>query len=214
MAQFKVCNCCGARKLVEKFTTDLYDRQDDILLPLARTVGGQITLVGAVSEQGVQLCQKCYKALRDSRLPQLAAANNFLFADIPAVLLDLSPIELRLIARVDPFVTVHRLNGGQYGTADNIVNFYNEVEVVLQKLPRSIENINTIYVRVAGSTTRQHVVRPHKIRAALQWLKANNALYTDIIIDEEVLATLSRAQPQEIEVDDPAEVLYLHGVGD
>lgn len=208
-----MCNSCGARKLVDKFHPNLYSTTDGILAPLARTFGAQAMLCGAYTERAVRLCQQCHKALQAHKLPKYAIANNLEFGDIPQVLKDLTAIELRLIGRVDPFVTVHRLAGGQYGTKDNIVNFYNDVTSVLQKLPRSIDNISTIFVRLAGSSTRQHVIRPNKIREALHWLKSNNQLYHDIIIDEEVLATLEERQPAEIVLDAVPQVcLYFTSI--
>ena len=58
---------------------------------------------------------------------------------------------------------------------------------IVKKLPRSVNNINLAFICFIGSRVDEYVVRPPKLRAALSWLKTNNPLYADVIIDEELL---------------------------
>jgi hypothetical protein len=170
-------------------------------------VDRQPSLVGNY-DNGITLCTRCYDNLNGGLLPKFAAANHLQFGPIPEVLSVLSDIELRMISQVEAFVTVRRLDGGQYGTKDNIVNFFNDVMHVVKKLPRPASNIKLVFVRITGYQVREHLVRPDRIRAALHWLKAHNPLYADVIIDEELLARWDHyaSQPQQVVIEaDPAE---------
>lgn len=200
--QFINCNCCGTRRLTGEFYAAIVDINDPLLHPLARSLDAMPLLVADVTN-GIRLCKRCYRSLKDHTLPKFAAANNMVFGEPPVELTRLSEVELSLISRVSAFVEVHRLTGGaQWGTSSNIANFYNNITEVLSKLPRSIDSINTIYVRVAHTNPRQHLIRPTYIRAALHWLKANNPLYADVIIDEAAVQALYEARPAEVILDD------------
>lgn len=209
-SKFVNCNSCGTRRLVGEFYPTIVDINDPILHPLARTIEARPMLV-ADYNSGIRLCKRCHSSLSKHKLPKHAAANNLIFGDPPLELTRLSDVELSLICRVSSFVQVHRLTGGtQWGTSANIANFYNNITEILAKLPRSIDNIDIIYVRVAHTNPRQHLIRPTFIRAALQWLKINNPLYSDVIIDEVAIAALHGAQPREIilDADESVRILY------
>ena len=151
---------------------------------------------------GVILCIKCYDQLYKGELPKLAVANSLDFGMIPLELSVLSDIELRLISLIDAFVTVKRLDSGQYATTDNMVNFYNNMNHLVKKLPRPLDSINIIFVRVAGQQLQEHVVRPTRVRTALHWLVEHNPLYADVIIDEEALVHMkvNSAQPPQVDI--------------
>ena len=128
---------------------------------------------------------------------------------LPEELKVLNDVELHMISQVDAFVSVHRLfGGGQWSTKGNIINFYNNVTEIVKKLPRSVDNINLAFVRFIGSRVDEYVVRPPKLRAALSWLKTNNPLYADIIIDEELLRAMEHnaITPLCIEIDEDEQV--------
>ena len=94
---------------------------------------------------------------------------------------------------METFVTVRRLDGGQYGIADNVVNFYSDMGCLVKQLPCLISNINMIFVQILGRPVREHVVKPACIHAALSWLKQHNPLYADVIVDEKLLAQMEKS---------------------
>jgi hypothetical protein len=157
----------------------------------------------------------CYKSLTAGELPKFTAANNFQFGNIPEQLSILSEIEMHLISQVLPFVTVVRLDGGQYGTSGNVVNFENDILYLVKHLPRALDNISLMFGRVRGHAAWEYVIRPPRICAALVWLKENNPLYADVIIDEDVLACMGElaaaAAVGTVEIDPvPSDNVEMH----
>ena len=79
---------------------------------------------------------------------------------------------------------------------------------IVKKLPRSVNNINFAFICFIGNRVDEYVVRPPKLRAALSWLKTNNLLYADVIIDEKLLCTMKHNAVTSlcIEIDEDEQV--------
>ncbi|KAL1689115.1 hypothetical protein GGG16DRAFT_126716 [Schizophyllum commune] len=99
----------------------------------------------------------------------------------------------------------------QRGMKGHIIIYPQRPSEVAKLLPPALEDIQSpICVLFIGSTLptaewlRKHAkpltVRPGKVRAALRWLKANNKLYEDIVINEQVLESM----------DSPEHILNVH----
>ncbi|KAJ7130755.1 hypothetical protein C8R43DRAFT_896083, partial [Mycena crocata] len=90
----------------------------------------------------------------------------------------------------------------QRGVRGHIIVYPQRPSSIAASLPPSLEDITTpICVIFVGShppteewlrtKAKPLIVRKEKILDALKWLKANNYLYKDVIIDHQVLSTLS-----------------------
>jgi hypothetical protein len=95
-----------------------------------------------------------------------------------------------LIAQVFPVVSVYTLPGGQHAYRGNIINFPQEFAARLLRDPSSLDLLIVWRYSENGNNFQDFNVRQKKVIQAFQWLKANNKLYQDIVIDNEVLQTL------------------------
>ena len=98
-----------------------------------------------------------------------------------------------LIAQIFPVVSVYNLPGGQYAYRGNIINFPQDVQEFVTRLPRDPSSLDLLIVRrytENGSNFRDFHVRRGKVMQALQWLKAYNIFYRDIDIDNNILQKL------------------------
>lgn len=134
------------------------------------------------------ICGRCERT--DN--PLFTTANGMNFGEIPDALRDLSMIEEILIARVHPVVSVYKIRGQQTGYSGHVMNFVQHVEQVATILPNDIRTLNTVILlnRETPSGLTQFRVRAARVRRALIWLRANNQYYSDIQINEEILAEL------------------------
>lgn len=122
------------------------------------------------------------------------------------------PSEQRLISRIIPFVKIIKLSGlfGQYSFRDQAVLFTPDVFQVAENLPnmlpRSTNNAGLVVIteRLENiNVTRQFSVSRQKVYDALHWLVANNPLYTDVTINQNVVLNdedIIRAEEGPVEV--------------
>jgi hypothetical protein len=134
------------------------------------------------------VCSLCRR--RDFNL--FSAENGMDIGYIPAQLSNLSFIETILIARVHPVVSVFRIRGQQRTYSGHVMNFVQRIENLADQLPHDPRNLNTIILldRETPHGLAHFRVRSGRVRLALNWLKAHNQYYSDIIINEETLASL------------------------
>ncbi|PKY46625.1 hypothetical protein RhiirA4_409171 [Rhizophagus irregularis] len=114
-----------------------------------------------------------------------------------------------LIAQVFPIVSVYNLPGGQYAYRGNIINFPQDVQEFVTRLPRNPSTLDLVIIRrytENGSNFRDFHVRREKVMQALRWLKANNKFYRDIEIDSDVLQTL----PENDSIEMHLPQLWIH----
>ena len=97
-----------------------------------------------------------------------------------------------LIARACPIMRVYTKHGGQHGYQGHVLNLPQDLQRFVDQLPRSPSSLPVIIVRKPGadSTHIDLTVRRHVVLRALQWLKQNNPLYRDIIIDHTYIESL------------------------
>ena len=106
---------------------------------------------------------------------------------------DLTQIEEMLISIAHPIMSVYRIRHNiKY--RGHCVTVPQDVQQVASKLPLLPSEAPCIIVRRSTHTDpneyKHFRVRKDVIRQALIWLKSNNHLYRDIIIDENVLSQL------------------------
>lgn len=112
--------------------------------------------------------------------------------EVPDCLKILSPIEELLISPVYPAVQVHRLKGGQYGYKGHVVNFFQDLQDFVKKLPRTIEDVKG-FIHVSYDVLNYHKdfrIRKLVVLDALNWLCKHNKYFKDILIDNEAVESL------------------------
>lgn len=184
------CNCCHRlmyRKTVKKFSCDKYTKMSGDLLRVLFPPESE--LVSA--ETRVWICKTCDYTLKRGKMPAQAKANNMDLVDIPAVLSDLNPMEVRLISLRIPFMKMVALPCGKqraiHGPAVNVPTDLHHVCTLLPRLPSQAQVVPMKIKRklcYKGHYMYEYV-RPAKGLAALEWLKENNPLYGDITINSD-----------------------------
>ena len=160
------------------------------------------------------ICDQCNHKLLRNTLPPLSLANNMWIGEIPWVLKVLSLPERLLIAKYYPVAYIVKLypkdKRARYwksemasGLKGNVSTYRldsEEIQNIIQgpfmPPPASILSsiIGVTFVgpnNVPSSLMPEMLyVRRNRVREALEWLKANNPLYHDMVISEERLSQL------------------------
>ena len=124
-----VCVCCNRlmyRKTVIEFKASKYSKApEDFTVPN--------------SETKQWICMTCDHNLKRGRLPAQAKANKLELEDIPPELLDLNPLEVRLICLRIPFMKMVALPCGKqraiHGPTVNVPTDLTPVRTLLPRLP-------------------------------------------------------------------------------
>ncbi|KXS95883.1 hypothetical protein AC578_9951 [Pseudocercospora eumusae] len=104
-------------------------------------------------------------------------------------LTELTMIEEMRIARIHGFVPLYQVRGQQYGYKGHVVRFPRDLAKLFTQLPYKPEDINFI-VLVPDNNNDSPINRQVRRSVIKQWLefkKANDPYYTDIIIDHEAI---------------------------
>ena len=139
----------------------------------------------------VWVCKTCDFALRRGKIPAQAKANKLDLEDIPTELSDLYPLEECLISLRIPFMKMVALPCGKqhaiHGPAVNVPIDLTPVCTLFPRLPSQAQMVPMKLKRklcYKGHYMYQYV-RPVKVLAALEWLRANNPLYKDVKINSD-----------------------------
>jgi hypothetical protein len=148
------------------------------------------------------ICARCYRK-DDKRRPDepyfFSADNQLDFGTVPTELPQLTPIEESLIARVHVHVNIMLVRGQQYKYRGHVVHFLREVGLVYHQLPLLPQELNTVLLRPANTSshamlsrqfTRQFRVRRQPVTIWLNYLRRHHPGYRCIVIDEERLSQL------------------------
>ena len=128
------------------------------------------------------ICKTCLKSIQQGKVPGCSIANNMKFPAIPDEL-KLTHMEERLVAPRLAFMQVKQLpRGGQLNLKGNIVNVPADVNATVRQLPRLMDNLETIPVKLKRKLSYKHCVafeqiRPVKILEAARWLVQNSQLF-------------------------------------
>ncbi|KAF5132979.1 hypothetical protein E5D57_003601 [Metarhizium anisopliae] len=148
------------------------------------------------------ICGRCYRkdAKRRPGEPYFFSADNQLdFGPVPARLPQLTPTEESLIARVHVYVNIMLVRGQQYKYRGHVVHFLREVGLVYNQLPLLPQELNTVLLRPANTSshanlsrqfTRQFRVRRQPVTIWLNYLRRHHPGYRCIVIDEDRLSQL------------------------
>ena len=140
-------------------------------------------------------CNKCKKLLQQKKIPAASQFNDMKVAKVPSALRELNTLEERLISKATVFMKMVILpRGGQRAVRGQVINFPSDVDGIVSQLPRPPSGEDIVYVQRPDSTTetesqsvelgvRYLRCRYSKVMGALGWLKINNPLYEDVIIN-------------------------------
>ena len=140
-------------------------------------------------------CNKCKKSLQQKKVPAASHFNNMKVAKVPSALRELNTLEERLIAKATVFMKMVILpRGGQRAVRGQVINFPSDVDGIVSHLPRPPSGEDIVYVQRPDSTTEMQSqsvehgarylrCRYSRVMEALGWLKRNNPLYEDVIIN-------------------------------
>jgi hypothetical protein len=172
----------------------------------------------------VNLCDDCFLDLERNRLPAFSLANNMWIGEQPECLRSLTLVERLLIAKHLPTAYVVKLYPKQAGAAhwdsSQLYSGFKGCVSTYALDPKQVQSMvdgnllpsppiilsATVAVTFVTPTGKHEFCFPKalyarrsKIREALEWLKANNALYKDIVISEERLEQIPEDDvPDEI----------------
>ena len=136
------------------------------------------------------ICDRCKK---DKSSPKrFSVENNMIPSKVPIELQGLTQIEEMLISRAFPVIHVYVKQGGQRGYSGHCINFPQNVSELADVLPRCPKDLALIIVNVKGysGNARSLFVRRSIVLRALQWLIANNPVYSDVQINYQIVSTL------------------------
>lgn len=105
---------------------------------------------GFKSVEGLEwLCLTCFKALKDGeKTPKLSVRNGMKWPEKPQIL-NLHPLEERLISQRIPFMQIRELpRGGQMLVKGNVVNVPVDIQPTVNAFPRQIDEHVTIAVKL------------------------------------------------------------------
>jgi DNA replication protein DnaC len=183
-----ICACCHRlmyRKTVLEFKISKYTKAPQEFATMSERTS---------AKDKVWICKTCDYALRRGRMPAQAIANKLDLEDTPTELSDLNPLEERLICLRIPFMKMVALPCGKqraiHGPAVNVPTDLTPVCTLLPRLPSQAQMVPMKLKRklcYKGHYMYQYV-RPVKVLAALEWLRANNPLYRDVQINGDWLA--------------------------
>ena len=128
------------------------------------------------------ICLTCNTYLRKYEMPPCATANQMYFPNKPPDL-DLTPLEERLVSPRIPFMQIHsKPCGGQLSIIGNVVNVPANVNNVVHSLPRTLNDNETVQVKLKRKRSYKHhvsfeSVRSNKVYRAAKWLVENSVLY-------------------------------------
>ena len=108
------------------------------------------------------ICARCYRKDEERRPdePYFFSADNQLdFGPVPVRLPQLAPIEEPLIARVHVHVNIMLVRGQQSKYRGHVVHFLREVGLVYNQLPLLPQELNTVLLRPANTSSHAMLSR-------------------------------------------------------
>ena len=133
------------------------------------------------------LCLSCKREIYDGLIPKLSQMNKVGFPEKPPEL-DLNRLEEFFIVPLSTFMTIQSLpvcglvSAGQKLLIGNVVHVANDVGTTVSTLPRILDDMDTVAVRIKRKKAYKTVVlaknvRPLKVVKALEYLIKNSEMY-------------------------------------
>ena len=133
------------------------------------------------------VCLSCKTEIYDGLVPKLSQINKVGFPERPPEL-DLNRLEEFFVAPLSAFMTIRSLpvcglvSAGQKLLIGNVVHVANNVGSTVSSLPRMLDDMDTVAVRIKRKKSYKTVVfaenvRPFRVVKALQYLIKNSDMY-------------------------------------
>lgn len=132
------------------------------------------------------VCSFCHSHIKKNEMPPFNSILNALDpGNIPFYLKNLTYMEKRLLCKIQVFMTVVILPGGQLAEKGLAIDFPIELQNQVSVLPQTFKNSNVITVSYENNNILKptHLVRKEKLLKALLWLKAHNQIYDNISLN-------------------------------
>ena len=158
----------------------------------------------------LQLCSRCCADINRKTVPLHSKRNGSFFSPFAKVFEDATWEEIQCCALANTSVRVHVFRGGYLKSRSNVVNMFNPVAQIAKILPRPVSDSTVVCIKRPYwspelqnySKSLKQFVRPLKVYNMLFWLKRNNPLYRDIIIDPHVFKSQPNQCPTPIPLDE------------
>ena len=133
------------------------------------------------------LCLSCKREIYEGLVPKLSQINKVGFPERPLEL-DLNRLEEFFVAPLSEFMTIRSLpvcglvSAGQKLLIGNVVHVANNVGTTVSSLPRMLDDMDTVAVRIKRKKSYKTVVfaenvHPLRVVKALQYLIKNSDMY-------------------------------------
>lgn len=145
----------------------------------------QVHVNGSVFNENSLLCSACERARKNKKLSLYSHNGNKLNpGTIPRCLKGLTIMEKRLISRIQVFMTVIVLPGGQYAEKGLAIDFPVNITKVNNVFPTAYSDCNIFTVCQGNEDCIKptHIIRRSKVNEALKWLQENNICYKDVTV--------------------------------
>ena len=172
------CNRCHYKKSVVLFQAEKYNLEDEHIFTEIFSFDGR-----------QYICHTCHKRLLKGNIPCQAVCNKLEVFKLPSDIPELRKLEKAVISRRLLFKKVAIMPKGQMPKVKgSICNVPVDTNKVYNVLPRASDSTGIIMVKLKRKLIYNgHVlfepVRPMVVRQVLEYLKLNNPLYADIVID-------------------------------
>jgi hypothetical protein len=139
-----------------------------------------------------ELCRTCSKDISMNKMPSLASEGNSLKIDtFPSELCNLNTVERRLLSKIQVFMTMLILPGGQFAEKGMVLNLPMNVSPVVEQLTKLTNSTSMCVVNFEAGKTKpssvDYLIDPHKLLLAFNWLKLHNHLYQDLCTDSQLV---------------------------
>ncbi len=137
------------------------------------------------------VCTTCDGALKRGNIRVQAKANGSHLQPIPPELSCLNAMELRLVSLCVPFMNIVALPTGKqhsiHGPAVDVPSRLDSICTMLPRLPSQSELVPLKFKRKLSYNGHYmyDYITPENMMNALMWLKANNPLYADVVINDD-----------------------------
>ena len=177
-----VCSSCLQTHFADKVykVSTLHPGKHQLLLEEC------LTQYKSIDEQE-WLCVSCKREIYDGLVPKLSQMNKVGFPEKPQEL-DLNRLEEFFIAPLSAFMTIRSLpvcglvSAGQKLLIGNVVHVANDVGTTVNTLPRMLDDMDTVAVRIKRkkaykTAVFEENVCPLKVVKALEYLIKNSEMY-------------------------------------
>lgn len=200
-----VCACCGLSTRFE--STRTLQRTDQLFQDSVQSNFFAEAELDCCGQDGdnYKFCKTCFNSISKSNRPKLGCKNGVnttCCQSYPKELEDLSPVEEAVIARAHPVISILKLRPVGVSTSVTYQRIRGHAVVLpqnpgplLNSLPSASLRLHDV-IRIVWASERAHTaadirsfasIRREKVLTALRWLKSENPLYRDIVINFNLL---------------------------